>query len=86
MPKGAIFKKVNWIKAFAKHITKLSWGMDFGFENDPTTLIICGLSDGQLYAEQLLYETGLITSNVDGKTKKNIDDRLKKMAFDRINK
>ena len=83
MPKGAIFKDVNWIKEFPKHITKLSWGMDFGFVNDPTTLIKCGTADGELYAEMMLYETGLITSNVDGKTKKNINDRLIKLEHNR---
>jgi len=85
MPEGAIFKDVNWIDKFPDHIKKVSYGMDFGFENDPTTLIKCGMADGELYAEMLIYETGLITSNIDGKTKKNINDRLISLNFDKKN-
>jgi len=86
MPKGAVFKKVNWVQEFPKHIKKISWGMDFGFANDPTTLVKCGISDGQLFAEMFVYETGLIVSNLDGKTKKNINDRLIGIGFNRSDK
>jgi len=86
MPKGAVFKKVNWIEEFPSHITRISWGMDFGFENDPTTLIKCGTADGQLFAEMFVYEKGLIASNVDNKTTKNINDKLIGIGFNRKHK
>lgn len=63
MPEGVIFEHVNWIKEFPKHITKLSFGMDFGF-NDPTTLVACGVSDGELFAQRWIYKTGMITKDI----------------------
>jgi phage terminase large subunit len=74
MPEGVIFEHVNWIKEFPKHITKLSYGMDFGF-NDPTTLVVCGVSDGELFAQRLIYSSGMIT--------KDIDSTLKELNFNR---
>lgn len=83
IPKGAVFKNINWIDKFPNHISKIAHGMDFGYVNDPTTLVRCGVSDGELYAEMLLHEVGLITSNIDGKTSNNINDRLLQMGFNR---
>ena len=38
-----------------------SWGMDFGFTNDPTTLIrtLCHTGRREIYADQLLWQTGM---------------------------
>lgn len=75
--KGVIFKDVTWIDSLPSHISKFVYGMDFGF-NDPTTLVKLGTSDGELYVECLLYESGLITSSlkVENKDVPNINDRL----------
>jgi phage terminase large subunit len=62
---GVIFKHVNWIVEFPKDIKRYSFGMDFGFTNDPTTLIKCGVSDGELYAERWIHETGLTTGDIN---------------------
>ena len=59
---GVIFKNVHWIKEFPKHITKFCYGMDFGFTNDPTTIVKCGVSDGELYAERLMYKYNMTTA------------------------
>lgn len=74
---GVIFKDVNWIESLPDYIDKYCYGMDFGF-NDPTTLVKVGSSDGELYIECLLYESGLITSSlkVENKDVPNINDRL----------
>ena len=36
--------------------------MDFGFTNDPTTIVKCGVSDGELYAERLMYKYNMTTT------------------------
>ena len=77
MPEGVIFEHVNWIKEWPKHITRISWGMDFGF-NDPNTLVMCGVSDGELFAQRLIYKTGVIT--------KDIDSTLKQLNFSKKNR
>lgn len=38
-----------------------TWGMDFGFTNDPTTVIRCLVHTGrrEIYADQLIWQTGM---------------------------
>ena len=62
---GVIFKGVNWISEMPKNLTRYSLGLDFGFTNDPTTLIKCGVSDGELFAERWIYEHGMTTKDID---------------------
>lgn len=50
-------------------------GMDFGFSNDPTTLIAVHKQGDILYLRELIYETGMIT--------KDIVDRLIHLNIDR---
>jgi phage terminase large subunit len=40
------------------------FGMDFGYTNDPTTLIEIGLHAGELYWRELIYETGLTNPDI----------------------
>jgi phage terminase large subunit len=62
---GAVFPAVNWIpKLPTDNIKKSCYGMDFGYTNDPTTLVRCVLSQGQLYGELLLYKTGLTNQDI----------------------
>lgn len=35
------------------------YGLDFGYSNDPTSLIRCRIDNGGLYCEELIYEAGL---------------------------
>ncbi|RLI35948.1 hypothetical protein DRO66_06560 [Candidatus Bathyarchaeota archaeon] len=62
---GVIFKNVNWISEMPKNLKRTSFGMDFGFTNDPTTLTKCGVSDGELFAERWLYEYGMTSSDIN---------------------
>lgn len=64
MAEGAIFEHVNWISKFPENIKRVSWGMDFGFSDSPTTLVKCGISDGELFAERWLYKTGMVTKDI----------------------
>lgn len=43
----------------------LGRGMDFGFTNDPTTAIDVYLQGGELWLDEVLYETGLTNSDID---------------------
>ena len=51
------------------------FGMDFGFTNDPTTLVEIRYAHGNLYWKEHIYETGL--TNID------ISKRLYLMSFDK---
>lgn len=52
------------------------FGMDFGFTNDPTTLIEIRYAHGNLYWKEHLYETGL--------TNPDICDKLTRLEFENI--
>jgi len=53
----------------------LAMGMDFGFTNDPTSLVAVYVLDHNLYAKELLYETNL--------TNRDISEKLKALNIDR---
>ena len=40
------------------------YGMDFGYSNDPTTLVRIGLSGKNMYLDELLYQTGLTNPDI----------------------
>lgn len=42
----------------------VGFGMDFGFSNDPTTLCAVYKTGDNLYLEELIYERGLVTSDI----------------------
>ncbi|TPE44946.1 PBSX family phage terminase large subunit [Pontibacter mangrovi] len=72
---GLIYR--NWvlvdeIPEGAKH---LGTGMDFGFTNDPTGVVDVYEQNGELWLDELVYETGL--------TNQDIGQRLDKLSFDR---
>lgn len=53
----------------------LAYGMDFGFTNDPTSLVAVYTQDNSLFAKELLYETNL--------TNRDISEKLKALGIDR---
>jgi len=69
MPEGVIFEHVNWIDEFPDNVKRHSWGMDFGFTNDPTTLIKVAISDGELYAKRYIYQTGMTSTDISNELK-----------------
>lgn len=72
---GVVFdnwQQVDDIPNTAKYIAS---AMDFGFSNDPTTLIDVYKSDGQIWVDEVLYRTGM--------TNHDIGDFLKSINFGR---
>lgn len=59
------------VEEMPKHLDKVAYGMDFGFTNDPTTLVKVGLSDGKLYGQEIIYQTGLTNRDIDKLLKEN---------------
>ncbi len=72
---GVIFGNFTPINEFPVDCKEVFYGMDFGYTNDPTTLIKIGVKDKHIYLQQLIYETGLLNSD--------ISDRLKTHAVGR---
>lgn len=53
----------------------ISYGLDFGFSNDPTALVATYISDQNIYVDELLYRTGL--------TNQDIAKELSRLGLDR---
>lgn len=60
---GVIFK-VNVVKEYPSWVKKEGIGLDFGYTNDPTAAVRCGIVDNALYMDELFYETGMLTSSI----------------------
>ena len=54
---GAIFKKWGIVDEFPKYCKKVARGCDFGYTNDVTAIVRCGIVDNRLYVDELCYKT-----------------------------
>lgn len=61
---GAVFKKWGIVDEFPEECKKIGIGLDFGFTNDPTAAIRCGVIDNRLYFDEIDYRTGLLSSDI----------------------
>lgn len=65
------------VKDFPDDCESISYGLDFGF-NHPTALIKTGVKEGKVYADELLYESGLTNTQLAIKIKALFDLSTKK--------
>jgi len=56
----------NWqvVESMPEHfeLKKFGYGLDFGFSNDPAAVIRCGVYDGDIYLDEVVYGTGLVNA------------------------
>lgn len=52
---GLIFPNVTWINEFPDDCDEESWGLDFGYTNDPTALVRAGVKGKDLFLKKYLY-------------------------------
>jgi len=64
---GLIFKKWYVLNEGFNDKKLIGYGIDFGFSNDPTTLIEVRMQDGELYVKELIYETGLTNQDISSR-------------------
>lgn len=61
--KSLIFT-VNLVDSVPENASLLSYGMDFGFTNDPTTLVAVYKHNTDLYIKELLYRTNMTNQDI----------------------
>ena len=61
---GVIFENWNEVDLIPPNAEFISYGMDWGFTADPTTLIEVYRYNGELYVNELIYQTGLTNSDI----------------------
>ena len=71
----ALIFRINECNSIPPEAKFLSYGMDFGFTNDPTTLVAIYQQGDNIYLKELLYQTGLTNRDIDEKLKFNSVER-----------
>ena len=66
---GAVFKKWGIVDEFPQGCKKVGIGLDFGFTNDPSAAVRCGIIDNRLYVDELFYETDMLSSAIANRLK-----------------
>lgn len=61
---GAVFKHVGVVKEFPKWCKKVAIGLDFGYTNDVSAAMMCGMIDNNLYIDELFYRTSMLSSDL----------------------
>jgi len=64
-------------KEIPKEAKLISYGLDFGYSSDPTSLVRTYLLDDNMYVDELLYRTGM--------TNQDIANEMKALGLDRSN-
>jgi len=65
------------IKEIPKEAKLVSYGLDFGYSSDPTSLVRTYILDDNMYVDELLYRTGM--------TNQDIANEMKVLGLDRSN-
>jgi phage terminase large subunit len=74
---GQIFDNWQWVdykKFLDKEHCEVAYGLDFGFSNDPTTIVEVRRKNDRLYVHELLFRKGL--------TNQDIFDEIKKLGLE----
>lgn len=61
---GLIFDHWRLTEQWPEDCKWVSYGLDFGFSNDPTALVRVGLAGGALYVHELIYSRGLTNPEI----------------------
>lgn len=79
---GAIFKKINQIKEFPAWCEKVALGQDFGYSNDPTAIVKCGVIGNALYIDEVCYKTHMLTKDIISELKPYNDLKVMSASAD----
>ncbi len=71
--KGLVFPDITLIESFPTECKKVAIGLDFGYTNDPTAALKCGVIGDNLYIDELVYEYALTNDLIAKKLPKNVD-------------
>lgn len=66
---GTVFENWTQCDAIPNEAEFIAYGMDFGFTNDPSTLIAVYRYNGELYLNELIYQTKLTNSDLIARLK-----------------
>jgi len=79
---GLIFRNYNIVDEIPEDAKLIGYGLDFGFTNDPTACVAVYENGGELFVEELIYETGLTNPQIADKFKELGISRSKEVIAD----
>lgn len=62
--KGVIFDKITIVDTFPQECKKIALGLDFGFTNDPSACVKCGVLEDNLYIDELFYQYAMTNQDI----------------------
>ena len=62
--KGLVLTNWEPVETFPEDCQWISYGMDFGFTNDPTVIVKVGMEGGEIWVDELLYSRGLTNQDI----------------------
>lgn len=68
---GCVFSDWRFVDAVPKDAVLLGVGMDFGFTNDPTTMVALYRYNGEVYLDELCYKTGMTNKDIAAELQRN---------------
>lgn len=61
---GLVFPKFDIVDEFPKYARHVACGLDFGYSHDPSACVRCGTVGDELYADELFYTPGMLSSDI----------------------
>lgn len=61
---GLVFENYKIISQLPENSKLIGYGLDFGFSNDPTALVEVRMAEGELFINELLYQTGFTNTDI----------------------
>ena len=61
---GLVFESYTEVDRFPAGAKRVGLGIDFGYTNDPTAIIKCGVLDNCIYLEEVAYNTRMKTNEI----------------------
>jgi phage terminase large subunit len=72
MLEGVVFSNWKMIDTIPNEAKLIGYGLDFGFTNDPTAIIEIYNYNGQRIVNEIVYQTGLVNTEISKKLQKNV--------------
>ena len=72
MLEGVVFSNWKTIDTIPNEAKLIGYGLDFGFTNDPTAIIEIYNYNGQRIVNEIVYQTGLVNTEISKKLQKNV--------------
>ncbi len=72
---GAVFNNYKIVESVPEYAKRIGYGLDYGYTNDPTAVVDIFYADGEYYIDELIYQTGLLNSQ--------ISDRMESIGMDK---